>query len=227
MPCLNAAETLAVCIRKAKHFLDTAQVRGEVLIADNGSSDDSRGMVAIENARLWRGAARRDRSRARMLRNHGRCRRFLRFRESDTVPGQAARRRDLVMGNRFRGGFALGATPPLHRYLGYPVLSFLGQLFFRIGVGDFHCGLRSFGRERMLAMDLRSTGMEFASELVVRAALARYDIAEVPTTLQKDGRSRPPHLRTWSDGWPNLRFLLTFRYRTSLATALRFRSPHP
>jgi len=117
---------------------------------------------------------------------------------------------DLVMGNRFRGGLAPGAMPPLHRYLGNPVLSFLGRMFFGIKVGDFHCGLRGFVRERMLAIDLRSTGMEFASEMVVRAALARYDITEVPTTLRKDGRSHPPHLRTWSDGWRHLRFLMMF-----------------
>src|SRR5439155_5296264 len=112
---------------------------------------------------------------------------------------------------RSRGGIAPGAMPPLHRYLGNPVLSWLGRILFGLKhIGDFHCGLRGFNRERILALGLRMPGMEFASELVVRAALAGYDIVEVPTTLRKDGRSRPPHLRTWHDGWRHLRFLLVF-----------------
>src|SRR5262249_42319066 len=115
-----------------------------------------------------------------------------------------------VMGNRFRGGIALGAMPFLHKYLGNPVLSFLGRLFFPIRCGDFHCGLRAFNRDRILSLGLMTTGMEFASEMIVCAALARYKITEVPTTLKKDGRSHPPHLRTWRDGWRHLRFLLLY-----------------
>lgn len=107
---------------------------------------------------------------------------------------------DLAMGNRFRGGIAPGAMPPLHRFLGNPVLSFLGRMFFRIPVGDFHCGIRGFRRDRVLALGMRTDGMEFASEMVVRASLNHLTIAEVPTTLRPDGRSRPPHLRTWRDG---------------------------
>jgi hypothetical protein len=117
------------------------------------------------------------------------------------------------MGNRFRGGIRPGAMPPLHRYLGNPVLSFLGRLFFRTRVGDFHCGLRGFDRAAVGALDLRTKGMEFASELVVKAALAGWRIAEVPTTLDPDGRSREPHLRSWRDGWRHLRFLLLFSPR--------------
>jgi hypothetical protein len=120
---------------------------------------------------------------------------------------------DIVMGNRFKGGIALGAMPFLHRYLGNPVLSFLGRLFFRVTVGDFHCGLRGFNRERILALNLHTTGMEFASEMLISAALRSYQICEVPTTLEKDGRSRPPHLRTWHDGWRHLSFLLMFSPR--------------
>jgi hypothetical protein len=120
---------------------------------------------------------------------------------------------DIVMGNRFRGGIAEGAMPWLHKYLGNPVLSFLGRLFFSIDVHDFHCGLRGFSAARIRALQLRTTGMEFASEMVVRAALSRYRITEVPTTLKKDGRSRPPHLRTWKDGWRHLRFLLMYSPR--------------
>jgi hypothetical protein len=119
----------------------------------------------------------------------------------------------LVMGNRFRGGFRQGAMPSLHRYLGNPVLSFLGRLLFRAPVGDFHCGLRAFDRRAVAALELRTRGMEFASELVVKAALAGWRIAEVPTTLAPDGRGRPPHLRSWRDGWRHLRFLLLFSPR--------------
>ena len=120
---------------------------------------------------------------------------------------------DLVMGNRFRGGIEKGAMPASHRYLGNPVLSGLGRRFFHIGVGDFHCGLRGFRTDRVRALGLSTTGMEFASEMVVRAALAGYRIEEVPTTLRPDGRSRPPHLRTWRDGWRHLRFLLLYSPR--------------
>src|SRR6185295_4231424 len=124
---------------------------------------------------------------------------------------------DVVMGNRFRGGIAAGAMPPLHRYLGNPVLSWLGRVLFGLGqVGDFHCGIRGFDRRRIQALGLCMPGMEFASELVVRASLAGYSIVEVPTTLRKDGRSRPPHLRTWRDGWRHLRFLLVLSPRRTL-----------
>jgi len=134
---------------------------------------------------------------------------------SDLMPFVAAMRSgaDLVMGNRFVGGIAPDAMPPLHRYLGNPVLSAIGRLFFEVQIGDFHCGLRGFVRARLLALRLQTTGMEFASEMVVRSALARYDIREVPTTLRKDGRSRPPHLRTWRDGWRHLAFLLMYSPR--------------
>src|SRR6202008_1537384 len=120
---------------------------------------------------------------------------------------------DLVMGNRFRGGIAPGAMPPLHKYLGNPVLSSIGRLFFRSKIGDFHCGLRGFNRDSVLALNLQATGMEFASEMVVKATLAGQRVTEVPTTLAKDGRSRPPHLRSWRDGWRHLRFLLLFSPR--------------
>jgi glycosyltransferase involved in cell wall biosynthesis len=120
---------------------------------------------------------------------------------------------DVVMGNRFKGGISPGAMPFLHRYLGNPVLSFLGRLFYKIPTGDFHCGLRGFNRSKIMDLGLRTTGMEFASEMVVRASLANYRIDEVPTTLRQDGRSRPPHLRTWRDGWRHLSFLLMYSPR--------------
>ena len=117
---------------------------------------------------------------------------------------------DVVMGNRFRGGIAEAAMPPLHRYLGNPVLSFIGRLFFRSSIGDFHCGLRGFSREAVLGLELGSSGMEFASEMVVKATSPSLKITEVPTTLSPDGRSRPPHLRSWRDGWRHLKLLLEF-----------------
>src|SRR3977135_2491511 len=120
---------------------------------------------------------------------------------------------DLVMGNRFRGGILPGAMPKLHRYLGNPVLTAIGRLFFKSPSGDFHCGLRGFKREAMLDLDLRTTGMEFASEMVVKSTLHNLRITEVPTTLQPDGRSRPPHLRSWRDGWKHLRFLMLYSPR--------------
>ena len=120
---------------------------------------------------------------------------------------------DLVMGNRFLGGIQPGAMPPLHRYLGNPVLSGIGRLFFHSPCGDFHCGLRGFSKDAIDRLDLRTTGMEFASEMVVKATLHGLRIAEVPTTLSPDGRTRPPHLRSWRDGWRHLRFLLLYSPR--------------
>ena len=216
MPCLNEAETLAACVEKAKAFLAESGVEGEVLVADNGSSDGSQrialeaGARVVEVQRQGYGAALAGGIQAA----HGR---FVIMGDADDsydfsrlMPFVEALRRggDLVMGNRFRGGIAAGAMPFLHRYLGNPVLSFLGRLFFGVKARDFHCGLRGFDRIRILALGLATPGMEFASEMVVKASLAGYRIDEVPTTLSPDGRSRPPHLRTWRDGWRHLRFLL-------------------
>lgn len=221
MPCLNEAETLAVCIRKARSFLEASGVSGEVVIADNGSTDGSREIAAAEGARMVP-VATRGYGAALAGGIAAACGRFIIMADADDsydflnlMPFLEKLRggADLVMGNRFRGGIAPGAMPFLHRYLGNPVLSFLGRLFFSARAGDFHCGLRGFNRDRMLALDLRTTGMEFASEMVVRAALSGYAIVEVPTTLKKDGRTRPPHLHTWRDGWRHLRFLLMYSPR--------------
>lgn len=216
MPCLNEAETIARCIEKAHDFLRRARVEGEVLIADNGSSDGSPAIAERLGARVVRVPARGYGSalRAGIAAAHGRY----------VVMGDADDSYDfsrlelflehlragdeLVMGNRFAGGIRPGAMPPLHRYLGNPVLSFIGRLFFRSPVRDFHCGLRGFSRQALAALDLQASGMEFASEMVVKATLARLRISEVPTVLWPDGRSRPPHLRSWRDGWRHLRFLL-------------------
>ncbi len=216
MPCLNEAETLAICIGKATDYLNRAGISGEVLIADNGSTDGSQAIAAALGARVV--AVPQKGYGAALLGGiaaaHGR---FIIMGDADDSYNFGAldvfvtRLRggaDLVMGNRFSGGIEAGAMPMLHRYLGNPVLSFLGRLFFRIEAGDFHCGLRGFNARSIRALNLRTTGMEFASEMVVRCALAGLLIEEVPTTLKPDGRSRPPHLRTWRDGWRHLKFLL-------------------
>ena len=221
MPCLNEAETLAVCIRKAQGFLERSGISGEVLISDNGSTDGSQKIATDLGARVSH-APRRGYGAALINGIEAARGRYVIMADADDsydfehlepfvdrLRGGA----DLVMGNRFAGGIAPGAMPPLHKYLGNPVLSAIGQLFFRPGVRDFHCGLRGFNGARMLELDLQTTGMEFASEMVVKSSLARYRIEEVPTTLKKDGRSRPPHLRSWHDGWRHLRFLLLFAPR--------------
>ncbi len=218
MPCLNEAETLAGCIDKARAFLARSKVDGEVLIADNGSTDGSIAIAEDRGAKVVRVPAR-GYGAALIAGIRAASGRYVVIGDSDgsydfgKLDQFLARLRagaDLVMGNRFRGGIAPSAMPFLHRYLGNPVLSFIGRMFFFVPIGDFHCGLRAFARERILALGLVSPGMEFASEMVVRAAIAGYAIEEVPTTLSPDGRSRPPHLRTWRDGWRHLRFLLLF-----------------
>jgi glycosyltransferase involved in cell wall biosynthesis len=221
MPCLNEAETLAVCIGKAQAFLAAAGISGEVLIADNGSTDGSQAIATGLGARVVPVAQKG--YGAALLGGIASARgRFVIMGDADdsydfsALDAFVARLRDgadLVMGNRFRGGIEPGAMPPLHRYLGNPVLSFVGRLFFRIEAGDFHCGLRGFNTEAIRKLDLQTTGMEFASEMVVRSALAGLRIEEVPTTLKPDGRSRPPHLRTWRDGWRHLKFLLVYNPR--------------
>jgi hypothetical protein len=120
---------------------------------------------------------------------------------------------DLVLGNRFLGGIESGAMPWSHRWVGNPVLTLISRVFFHTPVGDAHCGLRGFRKDAYERMRLRATGMEFASEMVIKAALKGMRIGEVPVTLRPDGRSRPPHLRTWRDGWRHLRFMLLFSPR--------------
>ncbi len=216
MPCLNEEETLADCIDEARGFLARANIDGEVLVADNGSTDGSIRIAEQHNAGVVQvptkgyGAAlmhgiRAARGRYVIMGDSDGSYDFSRL---EPYVDRLRAGYDLVMGNRFLGGIERGAMPVLHRYLGNPVLSFLGRLFFKIPVGDFHCGLRAFRRDRLLALGLRARGMEFASEMVVRAALSGLAIAEVPTTLSPDGRSRRPHLRTWRDGWRHLKFLL-------------------
>lgn len=221
MPCLDEAETIGSCVTTARTWLDEHGVHGEVLVADNGSTDGSQELATSAGARVVP-IARRGYGAALRGGIEAASGEFVIMGDSDEsydfsalepFLGELRDGADLVMGNRFRGGIAPGAMPWLHRYVGNPVLSGLGRLFFRIPIGDFHCGLRGFRRDRMLALGLRTPGMEFASEMVVKSALADFDIREVPTTLRPDGRSRPPHLRTWTDGWRHLRFLLLFSPR--------------
>lgn len=221
MPCLNEAETLGTCIAKATAFLRLNGVVGEILIADNGSTDGSQAIARKLGARVVPVEARG--YGAAILGG------IAAARGKYTIMGDAddsydfsdlgpflERLRDgaaLVMGNRFEGGVEAGAMPWLHRYVGNPVLSLLGRLFFKIPVGDFHCGLRGFDTQAIRDLGLVTTGMEFASEMVVRSALEGYRIAEAPTTLKPDGRSRAPHLKTWRDGWRHLKYLLTYSPR--------------
>jgi hypothetical protein len=218
MPCLNEAETVATCVTKAMKFLADSGVNGEVVVADNGSTDGSQQLAADAGARVVPVSAKGygNALMGGILAAHGE---YVIMGDADDsydfsnlMPFVTELRggADLVMGNRFKGGIAPGAMPPLHRYLGTPVLSFIGRLFFHSNIGDFNCGLRGFRRDSAIALGLQATGMEFASEMIVKAALAKQKISEVPTTLAKDGRSRPPHLNTWRDGWRHLRFLLLF-----------------
>ncbi len=216
MPCLNEAETLATCIRKAQTFLTRSGVRGEIVIADNGSTDGSQDIALAEGARVVNveakgygaallGGINGARGRYVIMGDADDSYDFLNLEPFVTELRAGA---DVVMGNRFAGGIEPGAMPKLHKYLGNPVLSFIGRLLFKTPVGDFHCGLRGFTRTVATQLQLRTTGMEFASEMVVKASLFGLKMVEVPTTLSKDGRSRPPHLRSWRDGWRHLRFLL-------------------
>jgi glycosyltransferase involved in cell wall biosynthesis len=221
LPCLNESETLATCIRKAQSSLAAMQVRGEVVVADNGSTDGSQAIATELGARVVdipvRGYGAALQGGIEAARG-----RFIIMADSDDsydlggLEPFVARLRegyDLVMGNRFQGGIAPGAMPPLHRYLGNPVLTAIGRIFFRSPIRDFHCGMRGFRRDAILGLELRTTGMEFASEMVAKASLHRLKVAEVPTPLARDGRSRPPHLRSWRDGWRHLRFLLLYSPR--------------
>lgn len=217
LPCLNEAETVAVCVRKAVANLAELGVVGEVIVADNGSTDGSQELARQAGARVVH-IPIRGYGAAIMGGIHAARGTYVLMADSDDSydlgnlgPFVESLRagNELVMGNRFAGGIEPGAMPFLHRF-GNPVLSGIGKLFFRIPTNDFHCGIRAFDRARILELDLHTTGMEFASEVVVQASLAGLRIAEVPTTLSKDGRSRPPHLRTWRDGWRHLRFLLLY-----------------
>lgn len=221
LPCLDEELTLPGCIQQIQSVLARQQIAAEIIVADNGSCDRSRaiaesfGVRVVSETRKGYGSA--------LMGGIGAARgKYVIMGDADgsydfgDIPAflnQLRSGADVVIGNRFRGGIRKGAMPFLHRNLGNPVLSFLGRLFFRAPCGDFHCGLRGFTLDAYHRMDLQTTGMEFASEMVVKAAIFKMKIREVPTTLSQDGRNRPPHLRSWRDGWRHLRFLMMYSPR--------------
>ncbi|MGA3086017.1 MAG: glycosyltransferase family 2 protein [Thermodesulfobacteriota bacterium] len=221
MPCLNEASTLGVCIQKAHSFLKAHDIHGEIIVADNGSTDGSQNIAAAHGARVVN-VPERGYGAALIGGINAAQGKYLIMGDADDsydftalAPFVEKLREgyELVMGNRFKGEIRPGAMPKLNRYLGNPVLTSLGRLFFHSPVGDFHCGLRGFNKEAIQRLDLRTAGMEFASEMVVKATLCKLRIVDVPTTLSPDGRYRPPHLRRWRDGWRHLRFLLLYSPR--------------
>lgn len=221
LPCLNEAETLAKCIEKAQRAFRELGIDGEVVVGDNGSTDGSQQIAERLGARVIPVAEKGygNALRGGVVAARGK---YLIMGDSDDsydfsaispFVGKLRQGYDLVMGNRFRGGIMPGAMPWKHKWIGNPVLSFIGRLLFHCPVRDFHCGMRGFSKDAYERMKLQTTGMEFASEMVIKSTLLQMRIDEVPTILYKDGRSRPPHLRSWRDGWRHLRFMLLFSPR--------------
>ena len=221
MPCLNEAESLEMCLKKAKGYLQDNNISGEIIVADNGSTDGSQDIATQIGACLVTIKTKGYGSALIGGINAARGKYIIMgdsdgsydFANLNPFLEKLREGYDLVMGNRFKGGIEPGAMPPLHRYLGNPILTRIGQILFKSQCGDFYCGLRGFNKAAIMKLDLRTTGMEFASEMLVKATLHKIRITEVPTTLFPDCRSRPPHLRTWRDGWRGLRFMLIFSPR--------------
>jgi glycosyltransferase involved in cell wall biosynthesis len=216
MPCLDEALTVEACIQKARAYLQKRNIAGEILVADNGSTDGSQSLAEAAGARVVR-IERRGYGAALIGGIQAARGRYVIMADADDSYDLAnldgfvdglRRGFELIVGNRFKGGIMPGAMPALNRYLGNPLLSFIGRKLFLAPVGDFHCGIRAFDRQAILGLRLKASGMEFASEMLVKASLANLSIAEVPTTLKVDGRQRSPHLRPWRDGWRHLRFML-------------------
>lgn len=221
MPCLNESRTLGTCIQKALAAIESLGMRGEVIIADNGSTDGSQSLARSLGARVVsitsRGYGSALRGGIAAARGEyvimGDSDDSYDFTQLGDFVAKLNEGYDLVMGNRYHGEIRQGAMPFLHRFLGNPVLSWIGRLFFGCPVGDFQCGLRAFRKDAIERLELQTTGMEFSTEMVVKATLFDLRIIEIPTTLSPDGRDRPPHLRTWRDGWRYLRFLLLYSPR--------------
>ena len=217
LPCLNEAETLEICIKKSLQSLKEYPGQGEVLVSDNGSTDGSQ-QIAIQNGARVINVTQKGYGAALIAGINNSNSKYIIMGDADdsydlsnlgSFIDSLEDGNDLVMGNRFKGGISPGAMPWLHKYIGNPALSWLGRLFFKVPIGDFHCGLRAFKKESIMKLDLKCSGMEFASEIVVKSAINGLRISEVPTSLKPAGRSRKPHLRTWRDGWRHLIFLLT------------------
>ena len=221
IPCLNEARTLGTCIHEAKMALVENGISGELIVADNGSTDGSQGIAEQSGAKVVHVADKGYGSALQAGIKAARGRYVIMGDADHTydfnhIPRFLEKLRegfDLVVGNRFSGGILPGAMPPLHRYLGNPALSAIGRTFYGSPIRDFHCGLRAFSKVAYEQLNLQATGMEFASEMIVRAALLKLKVAEVPTTLSPDARNRASHLRTWRDGWRHLRFLLLYSPR--------------
>jgi len=216
MPCLNEAKTVGTCVTKAFAWLQRHDVRGEVIVADNGSTDGSRAIAAGLGARVVP-VASRGYGNALQAGIEAARGEFVIMGDSDdsydfsALEGFVEKLRagyDLVLGNRFRGGIAPGAMPALHKFFGNPLLTRIGRTLYGSPSRDFNCGLRGFRRDAILSLDLDAAGMEFAVEMIVKATIRNLRITEVPTRLSGDGRDRPPHLRSWRDGWRTLRFFL-------------------
>ncbi len=227
MPCLNEAETIHICIEKAKKFLATNNIVGEIIIGDNGSTDGSQ-QIALEHGAFVINVVAKGYGAALMGAFNVARGTYIIMGDSDDsydfshlAPFVEKLREgyDLVVGNRFAGIIHPDAMPFMNKYVGNPALSSIARFFIRSEIGDFHCGLRGFNRERLLALNLHTSGMEFASEMIVVATINNLKITEVPVSLSPDGRSRPPHLRPWRDGMRHLRFLL--KYRPSPAVLFR------
>ena len=218
MPCLNESLTLEKCIASAKKYINRTKINAEILISDNGSTDDSReiarncGAKVIKCSTKGYGAALingiNNAKGKYVIFADADC--SYDFENLDLFVDRLRNGVELVVGNRFKGGIGKDAMPFLHKYLGNPLLSFIGKLFYTSKLSDFHCGLRGFNNEVIKTLGLRCTGMEFASEMIAKSGLANIYIEEVPTTLKKDERDRAPHLKTWRDGWRHLKFLFMF-----------------
>ncbi len=218
MPCLNEIETLETCIRKAQKGLSECKIQGEIIVADNGSTDGSQALALSLGAKVVN-ITEKGYGSALMGGIEAAQGEYVLMGDSDdsydfsdieAFIEKLREGKDLVMGNRFKGGIRDNAMPFLNRYLGNPVLSFVGRVFFSSPVGDFHCGMRAFSKKAYQSWGLQTTGMEFATEMVVKATLLKQNITEVPIFLYPDGRSRPPHLRRWRDGWRHLRFMCLY-----------------
>ena len=224
MPCLNEAETIELCVQQALHSINQLGIRGEVLIADNGSTDGSQQIATNSGARVIT-VERKGYGSALQAGIMSAKGKYVVMGDADgsytwdrleDFYSKLISGSDLVMGNRFAGTIFPNAMPFLNRYIGNPVLSGLGRLFFDVQIRDFHCGLRGFSRQRIMDLGVTSTGMEFASEMVIKSTLGNLSIAEVPTDLRPDGRSRAPHLRPIPDGWRHLRLMLSYSPKWSM-----------